>query len=135
MGTSSYLPSFDDDGTSDFLGEINDITSKIVNEEILKKDVELMKEKDKETLFWNKWFIANCAITSLKHGAMIYSDLYKKAISYYKSCLADPNLDIYLQRDASVFRKQINHVLDVLSTLEKLKTKKTSYYYAPFLKF
>lgn len=134
MGTSSYLPSFDDDATADFLASINEKTSKIVNEEIRKLDKDLMKAKD-ESLFWNKWMIANSIITSLKHNAYIDVDLFKKAVKYYYDCLNDKNLEQYCKRSSSTFKSQINKVLKVISDIKPIKDKRRNVYYAPYLKF
>jgi hypothetical protein len=132
MSTSSYLPGFSDDATSDFLADVNEKTSKIVKEEILKLDKKLMKSKD-ETLFWNKWMIANCITTSLKKGHYIDIELMDKAVNYYKYCLNHTGGKNYCQKDYNAFKKQVTKILDKIETFKPYRSKKIGYiYYEPF---
>jgi hypothetical protein len=133
MGTSSYLPGFSDDATSDFLADINNTTSKTINDEILKLDKKLMKSKDEE-LFWNKWMIANCITTSLKHGAYINVLLMKKAKEYYKYCLEHEEVKEYCDSSYKTFKKQVSRILNKINKMKPFKSgrSKKMVYYDPF---
>ena len=133
MGTSSYLPGFSDDATSDFLADVNEKTSKIVKDEILKLDKKLMTYKE-QTLFWNKWMIANCITTSLKHGHYIDVELMKKAKEYYKYCLNHKEVKNYCSNSYNTFNKQVTKILAKIESIKPFKStlSKKMIYYEPF---
>ena len=133
MGNSSYLPGFSDDAASDFLAGINEKTSKIVKDEILKLDKKLMTYKERK-LFWNKWMIANCITTSLKHRHYIDVKLMKKAVEYYKYCLNHKEVKNYCSTSYNTFNKQVTKILTKIESIKPFKSaiSKKMIYYEPF---
>ena len=135
MGTSSYLPGFSDDSTSDFLAGINAETSEFEKKAILKHDKKLM-ESEGENLFWAKWTIANCITTTLKHGSYIDEELMEKAKDYYKYCLLHRSVKKYCGTDYKLFHTQIDLILNFLQGLKSFNLRagknKKKVYYEPF---
>ena len=133
-GTSSFLPGNGDDSTSDYLHDINEKISKIVNKEIRKLENQILnpKKKTKEEYFFDKWRYANLISTALKKGFLIEPSLINKAIKYYESVLKDSKKEQYLLKSLKDFNKEVKKVLELLKKQKSIKThSKIMYFYAP----
>lgn len=145
-GTSNYWPGYSDDGTADTLADIRAKTSEIHNEELRKKEKEVMGfdssiNTKEENEFWQKWMYANMITTSLQDGFYIKPDLLEKALRYYKETLETENIEEIFKEQTDSLKEFKTTISIIIEELEKeLKDPHTEgpnyeeigkYYYAP----
>lgn len=134
--TSNYWPGYSDDGTSDWLSDIRDKTSKVQNDELRKAEKEIIKQSkdnNEERKFWSTWMYANMITTSLQDGFYIDIDLIEKALKIYEEdIMSNKNLKKYIEDS-----KQPKYFPDTIGTIIKELKKglkgayNDEYIYAP----
>lgn len=131
-GTVDYWPGYGDDSIADKLGEIRKKTSKIQNQELRKKEKEILLDgKTDRDKFFQKWRYANMILTSLQDGFYIDETLLDKALDLYKEIIDDPNINEYLKdsKDPRYFIDSIELILTKLAN--EIKINKGDPIYAP----
>jgi hypothetical protein len=135
-GTTNYWPGYSDDGTADKLSEIKKKTSEIQNDELRRKEKEVISYKSDldppdKAMFFQKWMYANMILTSLQDGFYIDGSLLDRALELYTEIIRDPKLDEYLEGSKDFFRDSIELVLTKLS--QKIKEQGEEVYAPGFL--
>jgi len=138
--TGDYWPGYSDDGTADSLSTIRKKTSKIQNDELRKKEKEVLSNKssfkagvssESENEFFQKWMYANMIMTSLQDGFYIEEELLDEALGIYLELIKDPNIDEYLHnsKNPDYFKNTIELIITKLS--QKIESDGSGEVYSP----